>query len=365
VVTLTTFSSSWIRSIGRTILSPYLILCQALADSILAIQQDPSHLQLIIPLLELSLKSFVPVSPDSDMNQDQGEEQQMEQLQTLCSKDISHYRRTCQDLYALLIWLSEESKDPHLSLKYLKEYNQPRPSARQFLDPSHPHRQLPGVRAQAWWEESELHLDFLTPLRSHYLLIKEEVLASLRSSLWGPYLDIRLSTNNNWDPHTSWDSIPLYGNGQWDQNHCNYFPVTCSLLKEHERELRPLFDRSNYHRLVGQARLEQDYSEIPTLGIKFYKVWPGSWIKPHMGSPGRLVHSLGLVVPTDPPSTVTVGNVTKDWIEGQFHHFDDSFVHSVDNSHPTETRIVLAFVGIHPDLLSQEGQGAVDQHSEL
>lgn len=70
-----------------------------------------------------------------------------------------------------------------------------------------------------------------------------------------------------------------------------------------------------------------------------------------MGSPGRLVHSIGISTPINPFSTVTVGNITKDWIEGQFHHFDDSFVHDVINSHPTDSRIVLAFVAIHPNLL--------------
>jgi hypothetical protein len=69
-----------------------------------------------------------------------------------------------------------------------------------------------------------------------------------------------------------------------------------------------------------------------------------------MGSPGRIVHSIPIIAPISPYSTVTVANITKPWIEGKFLSFDDSFFHSVDNPHPTTERIVLAFVTLHPDL---------------
>jgi hypothetical protein len=298
----------------------------------------------VIPLLELSLHSSVPNPAPSSTSAEVP-------LKSLCAEDNSSYRRICQDLYAMLIWLTHEIHNEELSLKYLQEYNSPRPLDRQFLDTSHTHRQLPHLRAQSWWEESEVQLQFLSHIQSNYLLIKEEVMSLSASSAWGPYLDIRLSTNSNWDPFTSWDSIPLYGDDQWNPNHCPHLlPVTCSLLQQHHQEFSSIFNRSGYQELLGPSLLDQDYTEIPTLGIKLYKVWPHSRIKPHMGSPGRLVHSLGLVVPSNPRSTLTVGNVTKEWVEGQFHHFDDSYVHSVDNPNEKDIRIVLAFVATHPDL---------------
>jgi hypothetical protein len=293
----------------------------------------------------------------------------------------------------MLIWLTHEIRNEELSNKYLQAYNRPRPQGRRFLDTSHTHRQLPHLRAQSWWEESNVELKFLSHIQSNYLLIKEEVLAlssspsSSSASAWGPYLDIRLSTNSNWDPFTSWDSIPLYGDGQWNPNHCPHLlPITCSLLQQHQEEFSVLFNRSGYQDLLNASLLEQDYTEIPTLGIKLYKVWPHSRIKPHMGSPGRLVHSLALLVPSPSSpspgpgsrSTLTVGNVTREWEEGKFHHFDDSFVHSVDNPSDKEPRIVLAFVAIHPDLrlpvqsesqtqpsLTSSTRGAVSEDSEL
>ncbi len=283
-------------------------------------------------------------------------------MRAVCQQDNFSYRRTCQDIYALLIWLNHQIGDDDRANLFLAEYNSPRDKSLHFVDISSTHRQVPGVRASGWWsdtltEKDREFLQFIPLIESNYLSIKNEVLSlpdGLHSSLWGPYLDVRLSTNADWNPHTSWNSIPLYGDTQWNEKHCKLLPITCSLLKQNEMEFHRLFNRSNYLNLVGPDRLAQDYSEVPTLGIKLYKVWPNSRIKPHLGSPGRLVHSIALVTPTNPASTISVSDVTKEWVEGNFHHFDDSFVHDVVNNHPTETRIVMAFVAIHPDLLRQD-----------
>lgn len=99
----------------------------------------------------------------------------------------------------------------------------------------------------------------------------------------------------------------------------------------------------------------QGYDEVPTLGIKLYRIWPGSGLKPHLGSPGRIVSSMALHAPEG--SSLTVAGSSKPWVEGEMHHFDDSFVHHVDNPHPTEFRVVLALITWHPDLF---GGGVVD-----
>jgi hypothetical protein len=41
-------------------------------------------------------------------------------------------------------------------------------------------------------------------------------------------------------------------------------------------------------------------------------------------------------------------------------HFDDAFVHSVSNPHPTEFRVVLAIVTLHPDLVEADEQDITD-----
>ena len=79
---------------------------------------------------------------------------------------------------------------------------------------------------------------------------------------------------------------------------------------------------------------------------------PGAGLKPHFGSPGRIVSSMALHAPAG--STLTVAGVTRDWAEGQMLHFDDSFLHSVANPSPTEFRIVLALVTWHPSFYASE-----------
>merc|ERR1712241_1430232 len=96
----------------------------------------------------------------------------------------------------------------------------------------------------------------------------------------------------------------------------------------------------------------EGYDEVPTLGIKIYKVAPEAGIKPHVGSPGRLVHSLTIASPTSPASTLTVAGESRPWKEGHFVTFDDSFYHSVDNPHSKDPRIVLSIITLHPDLVS-------------
>jgi hypothetical protein len=85
----------------------------------------------------------------------------------------------------------------------------------------------------------------------------------------------------------------------------------------------------------------------------------------HTHSPGRLVHSITLLAPTDPSATITVGATTKTWEEGTFLSFDDSFHHSVDNPHPSAARIVLAFVALHPDLASDAEKGVVSDAEKV
>jgi hypothetical protein len=143
----------------------------------------------------------------------------------------------------------------------------------------------------------------------------------------------------------------LNAGGVWDEENCLLLPRSCEILKSHHSIFSTLFNRTRYLELVGPQRVSEGYSEIPTLGIKIYRVWGRAGIKPHMGSPGRLVHSLALSAPRNPASTLTVAEESREWVEGQFHHFDDSFFHSVHNPHPVDDRIVLAIVATHPDLL--------------
>jgi hypothetical protein len=323
----------------------------------------------------------------------------MRTLEAACKAGFVPVMRTCQDLYGLLIAHHYHLGKYGQSRAYLNDYNRmsylgrgvvPVLSADNdvtcpddmlsshsidndgsavvvslpcFTDPSLIHRQLPGVRAHPWWNTStETTLpaiySFLSDIQSQYQAIRDEVnavTANAHLKLWGMNQDLRLSTNAEWDPLTAWEAIALHAKGKWIEDSCTHLPVTCGVLKAHDQALNVVFDTDNkYNELVGKPRIDRDYVEKPTLGIKLYRVWPNAGIKNHTGSPGRLVHSLTLVGPTDPYSTLTVGDTTRQWQEGEILSFDDSYFHAVDNPHSTVHRVVLAIVTLHPDLLSED-----------
>jgi hypothetical protein len=98
---------------------------------------------------------------------------------------------------------------------------------------------------------------------------------------WDVKLDQRLALG---DPHNSWQSIPLHADGKWSQEGCSLLPITCGILKELDDEFSVLFATGkSFKQKVGLKRLQQGYDEVPTLGIKLYKVHPKTGIKDHTG----------------------------------------------------------------------------------
>jgi hypothetical protein len=319
-----------------------------LADRIISLAQKPKHIKIGIPLVFAVLdKHLIDGEP----------------VVKKCGKDEIYMRRTCQDVYALLIRALWHTNQTVAAQKWTETYNAPRPLWRQFSRIEHVHRQLPGIDARPWLNAEELPpvYDVLQSIKAGFSLIKQEVLGRADSLPWNPLAnDPTLTVNTKWDPRSSWDSINLYWKGSWVDEHCSLLPETCKLLKQHAAQLEPLFDRDAFSQLSErftkhQAWREpippslqlQDYDEVPTLGIKIYRIWPQSGLKAHTGSPGRIVNSMALHAPEG--SSLTVAGERKEWVEGAMHHFDDSFVHAVDNPHATEHRIVMAIVTWHPD----------------
>ena len=288
-----------------------------------------------------------------------------------CAADELTSRRLCQDIYALLIDLNHRVGNLAKAQEYFEAYNKARLPERCFSSIEMVHRQLPIVSAKPLWTNDlrDIHqFKFIEEIQQRYNEIKEEVTSAISDPNfigWGANLDPRLSTNPSWNPKTSWEAIPLYSDMKWEESACEMFPQTCTILKSFDDDLKILFNRESYLKLVGKDRLKEGYSEVPTLGIKLYKVWQNAGVKPHMGSPGRLVHSIALVAPESPRSTLTVGGETLDWVTGEFISFDDSFVHSVQNPCSNKERIVLAFVTIHPDLLINRDEGNLSQNTQL
>jgi len=279
-------------------------------------------------------------------------------LRSHCAADSPPYHRSCQDAYSLMCHTLTLLPDRGVAVGFdadacITEYNAPRPHDRHFRSPESVHRQLPGLRAKGWWAGEDVPYISLKHMFAHAAEIQEEIMHVVGAAGflgWDPLKnDPTLTVNAQWDPQSSWDAIPLFFDGRWIEDNCALFPRTCALMHKESAEFEILFDPKQYSRLVPhQIRERLDYDEVPTLGIKLYRIWPKAGLKAHTGSPARLVNSLALYAP--PNSTVTVAGETRAWVTGQMHHFDDSFFHSVDNPSATEARIVLAFVTWHPDL---------------
>ena len=66
----------------------------------------------------------------------------------------------------------------------------------------------PPVRT-APWEHNWAPL--LAGLDGQYESIRKEVMGTMDSIVWkGSGNDLRLSSNDYWDPHTSWDAVSLF-----------------------------------------------------------------------------------------------------------------------------------------------------------
>lgn len=166
-------------------------------------------------------------------------------------------------------------------------------------------------------------------------------------------------------PFERWQSIGLFVNHTLKQDSCGAFPITCSLL-EGRKELQV----ENF-RLPARNESETKKVTEPVLMAHFYRLMPGTWLRPHFGTHSRLVASLGLTprFPGAPgggaggivsyplsQASLRVADETRTWTRGQAIIFDDAFIHSVEfpmpnNSNLTLPRFVLAISFLHPDVL--------------
>lgn len=95
---------------------------------------------------------------------------------------------------------------------------------------------------------------------------------------------------------------------------------------------------SLYHcfEFIGQVMRTE---RVPGV-VSVFRLRPGASLVPHTGpTPERTTLHLPLYVPEG--ASITVGGETRVWEAGKVLAFDDSFMHSVENTHPTEARTVL------------------------
>jgi len=95
--------------------------------------------------------------------------------------------------------------------------------------------------------------------------------------------------------------------------HCKLFPFTC---RAWEAALR---NDENAPEEVG--------SDEDTNGAIFYYVAPGARLLPHEGRPNQMVFQLGIQCPAN--YWLRVGNISKDYREGEMVMFEDSWEHEL------------------------------------
>ena len=129
-----------------------------------------------------------------------------------------------------------------------------------------------------------------------------------------------------------WSEIRLYDQAHdaWNQANCARLPTTCAALRS-----IPSLSAA----VVPTSSTGGGVERVPGV-VSVFRLRPGASLVPHTGpTPERTTLHLPLYVPVG--ASITVGGETRVWEAGKVLAFDDSFVHSVENTHPTEARTVL------------------------
>lgn len=151
-------------------------------------------------------------------------------------------------------------------------------------------------------ESIDEHFAFLRPVRAHWQELKDE------------YLQVK-DMAENWPEkelyNGGWDTIGVIFKGQDLLANQKLCPVATSLAKA-----------------------------IPEVYICGYSILrSGCIIHPHTGYTKSVFRShLGLICPDN--CSITVGDITRQWVDGEMFVFDDTITHSARNDSSTD-RVIL------------------------
>ena len=130
---------------------------------------------------------------------------------------------------------------------------------------------------------------------------------------------------------TGWKTLVLLDKGIWDSTNCNLFPQTAKAVQA---------------------------SGIPATEVFFASMQPKSDIKLHSDFANFvLTCHLAIDIPNNGQNKcrLTIGDTTKQWINGDVLLFDTSLMHDAINE-ADQTRYILMFRIWHPDLTTIETQ---------
>ena len=130
-------------------------------------------------------------------------------------------------------------------------------------------------------------------------------------------------------PQEGWKTLVLLNRGQWDDTNANLFPKTAKAIHK---------------------------SKAPVAEAFFASMKPHTSIKPHSDFTNFVLTShVPLVIPENGNNKcrLSVGDETRQWIEGKVILFDTSIYHDAINE-SDEMRYILMLRVWHPDLSNDE-----------
>jgi len=190
---------------------------------------------------------------------------------------------------------------------------------------------VPGLRAKSFWDSNEF--DWSTFLAKNYKTIRQEFLIVTEDME-----RLQKQGNNVWAGALSkeaggygegWKTLVLMDRGIWDPTNCNLFPKTAKCVRD---------------------------SGIPAVECFFACMNPNTDIKMHSDFTNFVLTShLAVEIPENGKNKcrLTIGDDTREWINGEVMIFDTSLLHNAVNEANGE-RYILMFRLFHPDLTGVE-----------
>ena len=193
------------------------------------------------------------------------------------------------------------------------------------------HSYVPGLTIRPFWDTQDF--DWTSSLESCYSDIREEfdaVTADMRrleregNNIWAGALTEDASSYGE-----GWKTLVLMDRGRWDPVNANLFPKTAQAIYK---------------------------SKVPATEVFFACMEGPSSIKKHSDFTNFVLTShLALDIPYSGENQcrLTVGNETREWINGKSYVFDTSLLHDAEND-SDQMRYILMMRLWHPDLTSTE-----------
>lgn len=192
------------------------------------------------------------------------------------------------------------------------------------------HSYVDGLTCTPFWDVTKQ--SWAKKLSNKYSTIRKELLNVLSD-------EKKLSEGNNvWAGALTeeaggygegWSTLVLMNRGMWDESNCNLFPQTAKAVKN---------------------------SGIPATEVFFASMKPNSDIKLHSDFTNFVLTShLAVDIPESGQNKcrLSVGDETRQWINGEVMLFDTSIMHDAINE-SDEMRYILMFRVWHPDLTEVE-----------